>query len=184
MNILGQATETKVQLLEWVKNKKPNQLALDLLDLYWNISVENGVNPVVVFTQSMKETGFMKFGGVLDSSFKNPCGLKNTKGGGNYDPNAHKRFDSWSKGILAQVEHLCLYAGKEGYPLQDTVDPRHFPYLLGRCKTVESLSNNWAGATYGQSIVKMCEEVESTAVEKKLSEAEIKINKIKEVLEV
>ena len=45
MNILGQATATKEQLLEWVKNKKPNQLALDLLDLYWNISVENGVNP-------------------------------------------------------------------------------------------------------------------------------------------
>ena len=165
MNILSNPTATKEQLLAWVKTKKPNKLALDLLDLYWCISVENGVNPILVYCQSMKETGYLKFGGVLNETFKNPCGLKNTAGGGCTDPNAHMVFDSWAKGILAQVEHLALYAGKEGYPLKNPVDPRHFSYLLGKVKTVEGLSGNWAGGNYGEAIIKMCNEVQNMKTE-------------------
>lgn len=165
MNILSEPTATKEQLLEWVKVKNPNQLAINLLDLFWNISIDNGVNPVIVYCQSMKETGYMKFGGVLDESFKNTCGLKNYKGGGDYDPDAHKVFSSWTKGILAHVEHLALYAGKEGYPLSEPVDPRHFAYITGKCTTVESLSNNWAGNNYGNDIVKMCKEVENIKID-------------------
>lgn len=169
MNILGNPTATKNQLLSWVKTKNPNQLAIDLLDLYWHISVDNGVNPVVVYCQSMKETGYLRFGGVLNASFKNPCGLKNPSGGDCYDPNAHKTFDSWSKGILAQVEHLALYAGKSDYPLKDTVDPRHFPYLKGKCPTVESLGGSWAPSSdYGHSLVRMCDEVKSMKVEEEV----------------
>lgn len=178
MDILSKPSATKEQLLAWVKTKNPNQLAIDLLDLYWAISVENGVNPIITYCQSMKETAYHRYGGVLDSSYFNPCGLKNSNGGGDYDANAHKRFDSWSKGILAQVEHLALYAGKSGYPLKDTVDPRHFPYLLGTAKTVESLSGKWAGATYGQSIVAMCEDVAKTIVVNPVNEEIKKLNEV------
>lgn len=164
MNILSKPTCTKEQLLKWVESKNPNKLAIDLLDLYWEISIENGVNPAIVYCQSMKETGYMKFGGVLNESFKNPCGLKITSGGGDYDADAHKKFDSWNDGILAQVQHLCLYAGQDNYPLINPVDPRHFKYLLGKCKTVRSLSGNWAGTGYGEAIERMCKEVEKIKV--------------------
>ena len=181
MNILSEPTATKQQLLTWVNSKNPNKLAIQLLDKFWNISISEGVDPIIVFCQSMKETGYMKFGGVLDASFHNPCGLKIIAGGGNYDPNAHKRFNSWDEGILAHVQHLALYAGKEGYPLSNPVDPRHFGYLYGKCKTVESLSNNWAGSTYGDDIVKLCKEVSSVVIKDNDSEID-KIRKENESL--
>lgn len=180
MKIEHTPTATKEQILAWVKTKKPNQLAIDLLDLFWELSIEHGVDPVVVYCQSMKETGFMKFGGVLDASFHNTCGLKVTAGGGNYDPNAHKRFDTWSKGIIAHCEHLCLYAGVAGYPLSEPIDPRHFAWITGTAANVENLSGKWAGGTYGESLLKMCQEVINTKIE--VTDAD-KISMIRKIIE-
>ena len=159
MNILSRPTSTLAQCLQWAINKKAPDLFLTIVPILYNTAHAEGVDPTLVVAQCAKETGFCKFGGVLDASFKNTCGLKTTKGGGCKDPNAHTRFKSWSDGAKAQVQHLALYAGKSGYPLKNPTDPRHFPSLFGKCKTVESLSGNWAGATYGQDLVKMMKEI-------------------------
>ena len=164
MDILSSPTVSYEQCEEWAISKHASEIYMDILPLLYDISIQYGVNPAVTIAQCAKETGYCKFGGVLDASFKNPCGLKSPKGGGDYDPNAHTRFDSWEDGISAQVQHLCLYAGQEGFPLTEPKDPRHFPYLLGRCQTVESLSGNWAGAGYGESLVKMCREIEAIQI--------------------
>lgn len=164
MNILGKPTSTLQQCLQWAKDKKASDLFISIVPILYNAGVQEGVDPTLVVAQCAKETGYCKFGGVLDATFKNTCGLKVTAGGSCTDPNAHKRFDSWEDGALAQVQHLCLYAGQKGYPLANPLDPRHFPYLLGKCPTVESLSNNWAGATYGQSIVTMMQQIINTEV--------------------
>lgn len=154
--ILGKNTTSVHQMKKWAISKNANKLFIDLAPTFYEVSIKNGVDPAVTYTQSAKETGYMKFGGVLDASFKNPCGLKIPKGGDDKDPEAHKVFSSWEEGITAQVHHLALYAGKEGFPKAGTPDPRHFPYLLGKAKTVEALSKNWAPSPeYGNDIVKM-----------------------------
>lgn len=172
MNIINKPTSTLEQCLQWAKNKKASQLYIDIVPILYNTAVKEGIDPTLVVAQCAKETGYCKFGGVLDASFKNPCGLKISKGGACDDPNAHKRFDTWEDGILAQVQHLALYAGKSGYPLSNPLDPRHFPYLKGKCPTVESLSGNWAGKTYGQDLVKMMREIIDTKVEEKCNHKE------------
>ena len=203
MLILNKPTSTYLQCKKWAESKNPNPLFLEILPKLYNIAIENGIDPTLVVAQCAKETGYCKFGGVLDASFKNPCGLKITQGGGNYDPNAHKRFNSWDDGITAQCQHLALYAGEEGYPLSNPLDPRHFPYLLGKCETVESLSNNWAGKTYGQDLVVMMNQIINTKLDevekleimveilnsiidekdKIIKELQEKLNKIKDILE-
>ena len=165
MDILSLPTASYEQCEEWAISKHASEIYMDILPWLYNISIDYGVNPVITIAQCAKETGYCKFGGVLDASFKNPCGLKSPRGGGDYDPDAHTRFSSWEEGVTAQVQHLCLYAGQESFPIANAVDPRHFPYLLGRCKTVESLSGNWAGAGYGESLVKMCREIEAIQIE-------------------
>ena len=166
MPIISSPTATIEQMKEWAKSKKANQLLIDLAPIFYDVSVSVGINPVVTYCQSAKETGYMNFGGVLDATYHNPCGLKNTSGGGDYDPNAHKRFANWEEGITAMVDHLALYSGVEGYPKANTPDPRHFPYLHGTATTVESLGGKWAPSTeYGNSIVRMVKEVENTVVE-------------------
>lgn len=154
--IIGKPTTAIKQMQAWARSKNAHQDFIDLAKMFYDISTKTGIDPAVVYTQSAKETAYMKFGGVLDISFKNPCGLKTTQGGGNYDPDAHKRFKSWQEGVQAQVDHLALYAGMAGYPKKDSPDPRHFPAIVGTAKNVEDLGGRWAPSkTYGEDIVKM-----------------------------
>ena len=160
-NILSGPSVTLDQCMRWAESKKATDLFMEIVPILYNTAVENGVDPALVVAQSAKETGYCRFGGVLDASFKNTCGLKTPAGGGDYDKDAHTRFDSWEDGALAQVQHLALYAGKEGYPLENPKDPRHFKSLFGKCKTVRSLTGNWAGGSYGSDLEKMIDDIRS-----------------------
>jgi len=175
--IISKPTTTINQMQEWAKSKKAHQKFIDLAPVFYDISVQAGVNPAVTYCQSAKETGYFKFGGVLDITFNNPCGMKTKSGGSDKDPNVHQRFKSWEEGIKAQVDHLALYAGAPGYPKTDTPDPRHFNFIKGTAPTVEELGGKWAPSqSYGTDIVKMMKELESI----KVSEAEEKeLDKIK-----
>ena len=182
MKIINKPTATYKQCEEWIKSKKSaNKLALENLPIMWNCAIKNGIDPVILIAQSMKETGWYNFGGVVPASYCNPCGLKITKGGGDYEVGAHMRFKSWEEGIMAQSDHLALYAGGPYVPKYSpecashlnadhmdngtTKDPRHFTYLFGKCPTVESLGCNWApSASYGTDIVKMIKEVQAIKV--------------------
>lgn len=155
LNILSKPSTTVAAMQAYARANNADKDFIDLADVFYDVSVKYGVDPVITYTQSGKETAFMKFGGVLDKSFKNPCGLKTTAGGDNYDKNAHKRFTSWEEGIQAQVEHLALYAGHKDSPFKNTVDPRHFPNIKGKAPTVKKLGGNWAPSLdYGNDIYK------------------------------
>jgi len=174
--IIGPATATLNQAQDWAESKRATEVFIGLVGLYFLYApLRGGVNPIVAYCQAAKETGYGRFGGVLDESFNNPCGLKTRQGGGCEDPSAHHRFESWDEGVKAHIDHLALYAGAEGYPLPGSPDPRHFPYLFGKCKTVESLSGNWAMTlTYGDHIVRMMNEVVNMPISEQPDETIIK----------
>lgn len=161
--IISSARATAGQAKAWAKNKGATELFISLADIFWKLAPIIGVDPVVAYCQSAKETGYGRFGGVLDESFKNTCGMKKNDGGGDYDKEAHQRFVSWEEGIQAQLDHLALYAGAPGYPKATTPDPRHFDFIAGTAKTVESLGGKWAPSiSYGTDIVKMMDELIAT----------------------
>lgn len=162
--ILRAATATMQQAQAWAKANGATDTFITLAPIYWNnAAARGGVDPVVAYCQAAKETGFGKFGGVIDESYCNPCGLKITAGGDNNDPAAHNKFNSWDDGIKAHLDHLALYAGAAGYPRKDTTDPRHFDYIAGKTHTVEGLSGCWApSATYGQEIVALMATLQAT----------------------
>lgn len=160
-------TATVLQMQNWARSKNASQQFIKLAPIFYKISLDVGINPVIAYAQSAKETGYGKFGGVLDASYHNTCGLKTTQGGGDGDPNAHQRFLSWEQGIRAHVDHLALYAGVPGYPNKNSPDPRHFPYLFGKAVTVEELGGKWApSASYGTEILKLVREIERTRIGK------------------
>lgn len=182
MKIINKPTASIEQVYAWLETKKPHPLAKAMVPIFYDKCVKEGIDPVVVITQAMKETGYFKFTGVLKPNFCNTCGLKGNKGGGDLDPKAHTRFDYWEDGIQAHIDHIALYAGQVGFPRYGTncpeaqkdqykengttLDPRHFPYLLGKCPNVEDLSGNWApGTTYGTDVIKMCTDVANTKVQ-------------------
>lgn len=145
----------------WAEGKGATSEFIELADLYWEYSDEHGnVNPALAYVQAAKETAYGNFGGVLDASYHNPCGLKTKKGGSDKDPNAHMKFKSWSEGVKAHLDHLALYAGAEGYPKVETNDPRHFPSIHGKAESVIDLSKSWAPSeTYGEEILAMYNEL-------------------------
>lgn len=151
--ILGKPQTTQAKASAWAIKNHATWVFKSLVPLYWWHGNVLGVRPEVAYAQAAKETGFGRFGGVIDETFHNPCGLKTAAGGGNYDPEAHTRFPDWPVGVLAHVEHLGLYAGGRLFPRPAPADPRHFPYLLGKATTVEDLGGRWAPSlTYGTSL--------------------------------
>lgn len=220
MNIITKPTATINQCLNFTKKiKTANKLCMNLVPILYEEAIKRGINPAIAIAQAYKETGYFNFGGVLDASFHNVCGLKNPAGGGDKDKNAHKRFPNWETGIAAYLDHLALYAGAKTYPKYSsdleqyykskglkyeanklkqngsTDDPRHFTYLHGKCKTVESLSGNWAPAkSYGADIIKMVKEIEQSSnsnvsnttsnekAETIIKEIEIKLNELKKLI--
>lgn len=165
MQILSKPTVSIEQMQEWAKLKNNNKEFISLSEMYYKLSIERGINPAVSYSQFAHETGFLykvKSAAGLDSTYHNPCGLKVPQGGGDYDKNAHMKFATWQDGISAHLDHLALYAGAKGYPKKDTLDPRHFAYLLGTAKTVEELSGKWAPSqSYGDKLKVYIKEMEN-----------------------
>jgi N-acetylmuramoyl-L-alanine amidase len=144
---------------KWAKSKGATDTFIGLADLYFKYSPDCGdVNPAIAYVQAAKETGFGRFGGIINESYNNPCGLKTAAGGGDTDPNAHQKFKSWDEGVQAHMDHLALYAGAKGYPKSNTFDPRHYATKKGVTSTVNGLGgpDRWAPSpTYGEEVSKL-----------------------------
>ena len=183
MNILtNNPSVTLAQCKAGIRSKKSaDSLAIGNMSLLYNCAVKRGIEPAVFIAQAMVETGYFKFGGVLNASYHNTCGLKTTKGGSDKAASAHMKFKSWEEGINAHADHLALYAGAKGFPKYSpetkgyynenckangtTKDPRHFTYLYGCCKTVEGLSGTWAtNKKYADTILSLVKEIQNTKV--------------------
>jgi N-acetylmuramoyl-L-alanine amidase len=170
INIISSTAVTVQEAKQWAKNKGATETFIGLADLYWKYaSLRGGVNPAVAYVQAAKETGYGRFGGIINESYKNPCGLKIRVGGSDTDPNAHQRFNTWDEGVQAHLDHLALYAGAAGYPRSDTYDPRNFSSITGKATTVVSLGGNWApSASYGTEIMSMYNEMVGLSESSKL----------------
>ncbi len=129
--------------------------------MYYDEASAEGVRPEVAFAQTMKETGFLQYGGDASIEQFNFAGLGTTGGGvpGNSYPDVQT-------GIRAQIQHLKAYATTD--PLaQECVDDRYeyvkkgaAPYVewLGQQENPEGLG--WAtGDNYGYDIVNMIKDM-------------------------
>lgn len=114
---------------KWAIENLGTDTFVSLAYIYWEKAPQIGINPVVAYCQCALETGFSHFGGVIDETYCNPCGMKVGRGGGDHDPNAHAKFDNWQCGVMAHLDHLALYAHADGFPKTDTYDTRHFMFI-------------------------------------------------------
>lgn len=134
----------------------------EFCQMYYDEASAEGVRPEVAFVQTMKETGFLQYGGDASIEQFNFAGLGTTGGGvpGNSYPDVQT-------GIRAQIQHLKAYATAE--PLNgECVDDRYeyvkkgaAPYVewLGQKENPEGLG--WAtGENYGYDIVRMIWDME------------------------
>lgn len=113
-----------------------------------------GVRAEVLFAQAMHETGFLKFGNLVQPEQCNFGGLGATGPGvpGNY-------FDTAQVGLRAQAQHLKAYASTA--PLNNACVDNRFTYVKRGCApTVSGLSGTWAADdSYGNALKQYMDEL-------------------------
>ncbi len=166
--IMGKSSVTVDQMVEYFKSSG-GQYPKEALEkggadsietfcqMYYDEAVAEGVRPEVAFVQTMKETGWLQYGGDASIEQFNFAGLGTTGGGvaGNSYPDVRT-------GIRAQIQHLKAYATADALS-QECVDDRYEYVTKGCAPYVEWLGQQenpegygWATAdNYGYSIVDM-----------------------------
>lgn len=144
LSIMGEATATEAQLLEYLAANNPAALEefADLPGLYLEEGEIEGVRGDAAFCMSCKETGFYKFGGDVKKGQNNFCGLGATGGG-----NPGLSFESHRLGVRANIQHLKAYGSTE--PLVNECIDQRFKYVSrGIALTFEELAGKWAVPGY------------------------------------
>lgn len=128
--------------------------------MYYDEAMKEGVDPALAFTQSMKETGFLKFTGQVKIEQFNFAGMGVTDASTNGDS-----YQNVREGIRAHVQHLKAYAVKNPTFSNAVVDKRYTPWFVKTCSGTApyiewlGISENpsgfgWATAKgYGYSIL-------------------------------
>ena len=166
--IMGKSEVTAKDLVEYFQSsgkEYPKEIlakgGADTIEAFSTIYIEEAcaerVRPEVAFVQSMKETGFLQYGGDAKAEQFNFAGLGTT---GNHVPG--NAFPDVRTGIRAQIQHLKAYATTEQLN-QECVDERYEYVKKGSAPYVEWLGKyenpegqGWATAEhYGDSIVEM-----------------------------
>jgi len=109
-----------------------------LVQYYIEEAAFEGVNHDIAFSQMCLETGFLRFGGLVQPEWNNFCGL------GAIGPEQPGLvFPDPRTGVRAHIQHLKAYATEE--PLKgEMVDPRYRYVRKGSSPSIEGLSGTWA----------------------------------------
>jgi hypothetical protein len=165
--IMGASRLTASQLVAWTTGRSSQPAGTysatiplpSLAQIYVEEGALEGVTGDIAFVQSVIETGWFRFGGLVSPAANNFAGIGATDSGG-----TPASFADARTGVRAQIQHLRAYADATALtcaipPLSmPCVDPRfHLVLPKGRAPTWNQLgSGNWASAAgYGSNIVNL-----------------------------
>lgn len=163
--IMGKAQAAAQQMALFCRSKNPtpkltNCSLEQLAEMFIEEGEAEGVRGDVAFAQSLHETGYFKFGGIVLPSQNNYAGIGALNGNA---AGQAASFPDPRTGVRAQIQHLKAYASTEAL-VNECVDPRFSLVARGVAPYVEWLGaednpegRGWAvpGAGYGANIVKL-----------------------------
>ncbi len=141
-------TRTREQLLEFAQ-------------LYIDEAAAENVNSDIAFAQMCHETGFLKFGGLVQPEWHNYCGL----GAINKDQPGCI-FETEQIGVRAHIQHLQAYATTEDIPLNnELIDPRYnWVHKTKFAVTMGDMARFWAAdPEYACKLEKLLDRMEESA---------------------
>ena len=171
--IMGEARATAEQMPAFclsttAEPRLPSCTVAELAALFLEEGKAEGVRGDVAFAQSLLETGYFKFGGIVLPEQNNFAGIGALNGN---STGQAASFPDPRSGVRAQIQHLKAYAAKE--PLvNECIDPRFSLVARGSAEFVEWLGaadnpngRGWAvpGSGYGGKIVALLKQIVETA---------------------
>ena len=146
MAIMGEAflhaTDMASYLLAVNPNPQINCSANQLAQHFLDEGAKEGVRGDLAFAQSLKETGFFRYGGQVKPDQNNFAGIGATNGGA-----AGATFATPAEGVRAQIQHLKAYASMEPL-IGECIDPRFDLVQRGVAPNLSDLSGRWAWPGY------------------------------------
>ena len=148
--IMGASTLSAEAMVAHLTDKNPEitkDYAARVANAYLTISQYYGIRGDIAFFQAMLETGNLKYGGEVDVSYNNFCGMK--AHGDTEEKYDYAKFATVEEGVEAHLQHIYCYASTQPLPSgRKLVDPRFYDWLRGRSTTWEGLSGIWAQPGY------------------------------------
>jgi len=182
--IIGKAQATVAQMVTFCRagNPEPKLSSCSLEELagmFLEEGVAEGVRGDIAWAQSLHETGYFKYGGIVTGDMNNYAGIGALNG--NATGNAAS-FSSPRMGVRAQIQHLKAYASTAAL-VNECVDPRFSLVTRGSAPCVEWLGaadnpngKGWAvpGTGYGAKVVAILNKIlETEAAMEAVEEAEV-----------
>ncbi len=138
----GQLTAT--QLADFFLLQRPDYDYIEIVHFAQYYIVEaaaEGINSDVAFAQMCLETGYLRFGGLVQPDFHNYCGL-----GAMDAENPGCIFETEQLGVRAHIQHLQAYATHEDELLNnELIDPRYnWVHKTKYIETIDGLAGTWA----------------------------------------
>lgn len=172
------SNESCVKAIKKIKENN-SSFNIEIAKAFFKIAPKYKVEPLMAISQSILETGWFTFkDSVVSPSQNNFCGLGAT--GGDEKGNSFSTID---EGVEAQCQHLFAYGTKEALPAGiKIVDQRFNLVTRGIAKYWQQLAGRWAvpgfdnsvyktaydamkaDATYGQHIIRICNQIKETVV--------------------
>jgi N-acetylmuramoyl-L-alanine amidase len=144
----GISIATAYQMAQYVLKTNPDpKIDMDIeafAKAYLDEGSMENIRGDLAFAQSIKETGYFNFGGLVLPEQHNYAGIGATndsqKGKGAW-------FDNAQLGIRAQIQHLKAYASTELLS-NECIDPRFSLVKRGSAPYIEDLAGKWAVPGY------------------------------------
>ena len=151
--ILGQGLLTADQLAAFFLSNNPDE-SLEHMTVFAQYYIDEagaeGINSDVAFAQRCLETGYLRFGGLVQPDFHNYCGL-----GAMDADHPGEVFPDEETGVRAHIQHLQAYATTEDVKLvKELVDPRYnWVHKTKFIEDITGLTGSWAAdPLYDQKI--------------------------------
>lgn len=145
--------ETLAQFLSGGNSALDDELVNEFAKIYIEEAKYEGINWDVAFVQMCLETGFLKYGGLVEDGQNNFCGL------GSYNNKKGARFQTIREGVRAHVQHLKAYSTTEKLN-KALLDPRFHLVERGSAKNVTELSGKWAeDPKYGKKLLSLLKKI-------------------------
>ena len=133
---------------------------LQFAQYYIDEAAAENINSDIAFAQMCHETGFLRFGGLVQAEWHNYCGL-----GAISKEQTGYQFETEELGVRAHIQHLQAYATTEDIPLnKELVDPRYnWVHKTKFARTLGDMARFWAAdPEYAHKLEKMLERMEES----------------------
>jgi len=134
---------------------------LKFAQYYIDEAAAENINSDIAFIQMCLETGFLRFGGLVQPEWHNYCGL-----GAISKEQPGCIFETEELGVRAHIQHLQAYATTEDIPLKkELVDPRYnWVHKTKFALTMGDMARSWAAdPEYACKLEKLLERLEESA---------------------